>query len=109
MVRMSIEQRDATNMCGNRPAPHPNQSLILPKRAMRDKRFADRIACISTDFSKKISFQRELTENYRDESNKDTGFTQENINRITGRFSGTLGNSRLGTGIYYLVFVASRQ
>jgi hypothetical protein len=43
-VETNSKQQGACKMRGNHPVPRLNQSLILPKRAMRDKRFADRIA-----------------------------------------------------------------
>jgi hypothetical protein len=41
------------NSRSNHPVPHLDQSFILPKRTMRNKRFADRIAMLHTDFCRK--------------------------------------------------------
>jgi serine protease DegQ len=51
MVKVSIVRKEGYNNWSNHPVPHLNQSLILPKRTMRDKRFADRIADIRPVFS----------------------------------------------------------
>jgi len=43
MIKRRIEQQVASIIQCNHPVPHPNQSIILPKQTMRNKRFADRI------------------------------------------------------------------
>jgi hypothetical protein len=50
MVKTGIEQQGFCNISNIHPMPHLNQSSMLPKRTMRNKRFADRIAHISTGF-----------------------------------------------------------
>jgi len=48
-----MKQWTAYNILSNHFIPRSDQSLILPKQAMRDKRFADRIAAICTGFYRK--------------------------------------------------------
>jgi hypothetical protein len=50
MLKTGIEQQRACHMRSNHPVPHLMQSAILPNQTMRNKRFADRIAPISTRF-----------------------------------------------------------
>ena len=54
---------------------HLNQSIILPKWAMRDKRFADRIVGITNWFIQKTRNKLEMMENGWNESSRhpDTG------------------------------------
>jgi hypothetical protein len=53
IAKAGIGQQGTCNIRSDHPVPHLNQSLILPKQTMRDKRFADRIATISTGFCRK--------------------------------------------------------
>ena len=60
MVKTGIEQQGFCNISNNHPMPHLNQSPMLPKRTMRNKRFADRIAHIKYRFLHKTGFEFEL-------------------------------------------------
>jgi hypothetical protein len=61
MDTTSVNQQGIVNPRSYHPASRLNQSGILPKRTMRDKRFADRIAPIRSWFRKKSELKPEFT------------------------------------------------
>ena len=109
LVKTGIEQQGFCNISSNHPMPHLNQSPMLPKRTMRNKRFADRIAHISTGFCIKPVSSSNWWKNDRYESSREPVSRQENDSRIIAGLSYTLGDSRPGAGLYHLVFVAECQ